>query len=76
MTKADELKYGCINRCADDEPVFVLRAHDRCAPKTIRLWADFAESQGVTPTKVAEAREVARQMERWSESGGGAKWPD
>ena len=64
-TKAEELASGCLSRVADDEPLFVLRAQDRCAPKIVRAWASFAFSQGAPVAKVEEARDLADRMEAW-----------
>lgn len=56
---------SCLNRAEDDEPVFVLRAHDRVAPATVRDWAQRAKNAGVHAEKIEEAMLVAYQMERW-----------
>lgn len=44
MIKSLELSSpnSCINKAADNEPVFVLRAHDMCAPEAVRYWAYLA----------------------------------
>lgn len=41
MIKRDEISdpYSCLNRASDDEPIFVLRAHDKIAPYVVRQWA-------------------------------------
>lgn len=41
MKKSEELSNpnSCLNRAADDEHLFVLRAHDVTAAETIRFWA-------------------------------------
>lgn len=77
MLKAQELANpnGCLNRSQDDEPVFVLVARDRLAPELVDAWADRAEAHGVTPAKVAEARELAVQMRVW-QTQRGSKIPD
>ena len=67
---------GCLGRARDDEPVFVLRAQDRCAPKIVRAWAEFAKNEGVPEEKVADARRVADEMDEWQRLTGRAKWPD
>ena len=54
-----------LAKAQDDEPIFVLRAHDSLAAAAVRQWADQAEKAGATPAKVAEAREIADAMERW-----------
>lgn len=72
-TKASD---PCREKAAVDEPIFTLRAQDRCAPKTVRMWADFARSQGAPEAKVQEAYETAGQMEAWARTHGGGKVPD
>ena len=47
---------GCLGKAADDEPVFILRAQDKCAPQHVREWANHAELRGASTEKVAEAR--------------------
>jgi len=46
---------GCLGRAADDEPVFVLRAHDRIAPAIVRQWAEKARGLGAHVDKTASA---------------------
>jgi hypothetical protein len=62
-------------RAADDEPVFVLRAKDILAPRTVRYWANQAERFKVSKEKVEEARYLANQMESWAAIEGD-KLPD
>lgn len=76
-TKREEIekafrKEGCLGKAADDEPIFILRAHDKLAPSIIEHWADFAELHGASREKVEEAREVAAQMRKWPDR----KFPD
>jgi hypothetical protein len=66
---------SCYAKAAPDEPIFVLRAQDRCAPKAVRMWADFARSQGAPVEKVEEAMDLALEMESWQRTHG-AKVPD
>ena len=76
MIKRDELANpnSCINKAGDDEPVFVLRAHDPAAPEIVREWADAyasrKEEKGGVMTdeqraKYREAIELAQKMETW-----------
>jgi hypothetical protein len=78
MKKLDEINdpKSCLNHAADDEPVFTLRAQDRCAPAAVRDWAHRAKGAGCNPAKVAEAMDIAREMEAWQQATGRAKWPD
>lgn len=60
-------KHGisCYEKAAPDEPLFVLRAQDRLAPATIRMWARMAEENHVRHELVEEARRCADDMEKW-----------
>jgi hypothetical protein len=76
MRKQDELKGpSCLTRAADDEPIFVLRAHDELASMAVRQWA-FAYrkkntregSRDMTPKQQAKYREamaLATEMDLW-----------
>jgi hypothetical protein len=77
MLKKDELSSpsSCINKAADDEPVFVLRAQDAIAPDVVRLWAGRAWQAGVPQAKVNEAYDLASQMQAWQREHS-AKVPD
>lgn len=85
MKKRDELANpnSCINRAEDDEPVFVLRAHDPAAPEIVREWADAYASrkedkQGEMTeqqrAKYREALDLAKQMEAWQKEKGIEPW--
>lgn len=79
---------GCLAKSADDEPIFILCARDVFAADTVRVWADSVEGVaamrglddgGLTAerkAKIAEARALAIQMERWRQAHGGGKIPD
>jgi len=54
-----------LERAADDEPIFVLRARDLIAPETVREWAYRAAKAGAPREKVVEARACADAMEDW-----------
>jgi len=67
---------SCLNKAADDEPVFVLRANDPVAAKIVRKWADeyvmektLASTDGVLThaqlSKAQEARGLANEMDAW-----------
>lgn len=67
---------GCFGKADLDEPLFILRAADRCAPAAVRDWAHRAKGAGCTPAKVQEAMDLALEMEAWQGRTGRAKWPD
>lgn len=49
----------------DDEPLFCLRAQDRCAASTVRVWAACAASMSAPPQKVHEAIVCSEAMDKW-----------
>lgn len=68
MRKEDAIANAssCLNKASAGEPVFVLRAQDRCAPKIVRAWAAEARARGCTnEPKLAEAMSLALEMEAW-----------
>lgn len=72
-TKATGSK--CYENAADDEPIFVLKAHDKLAPEIVREWAYRAMVAGTPQVKVDEARRLADEMENWQVANG-RKVPD
>lgn len=74
-TKRNPGKFDCLDKLADDEPFFVLRAKDKFAPRLIRLWAALA-IESIPAEKSDEAHQCARDMEAWAMAHGGAKDPD
>ena len=54
----------------DDEPVFLLRAKDKCAPQAVRDWANAANAAGASPNIVQAAFSQARAMDEWQEKHG------
>lgn len=68
---------GCFGKADLDEPLFVLRGNDRCAPGTVRDWARRATGAGCPSAKIDEAMDIAREMEAWQQAHSDrAKWPD
>jgi hypothetical protein len=75
MLKRDEIATltSCLNRAADDEPIFVLRANDENAAGIVATWArDYIASKGgytkAVPSQVKkyeEALALAGQMRVW-----------
>jgi hypothetical protein len=62
LPPADE---AALTPIAPGEPIFVLRATDKLAPRLVRQWARLAASHGCGAAKVAEAEACAEAMERW-----------
>jgi hypothetical protein len=55
---------SCLNKAADDEPLFVIRAKDACGAETVRFWERLAD--GVhEEEKREEAKKVADAMDSW-----------
>lgn len=80
MLKRDEIAdpNSCLNKAADDEPIFVLRANDPKAANAVRNWAahyrlEIMQAGEGIPTqerhrkilKWGEACRLADQMEAW-----------
>ncbi len=63
-------------KIADDEPVFLIRAKDVCAPEAVEAWAAIAQSEGADPVIVRTARLHAERMREWQNKTGLAKVPD
>jgi hypothetical protein len=62
---------GCLGKAHDDEPVFVLVAHDNLSAETVDFWATRANltmpvvgSEG-TGHKINGARQTADAMRDW-----------
>lgn len=55
---------SCLNRSADDEPVFLLCARDLFAPGAVEAWAGLSTGYR-TAERVAQAREVGAAMLAW-----------
>jgi hypothetical protein len=60
---------------ADDEPIFVLRAHDKLAPVLVVLWCQLASLHGCPAAKVDETYGLLNRMRHW-QAEHGCTWPD
>lgn len=70
---ATKLTDTCLQKAADDEPIFVLRAQDKLAANLVRNWAQQAAMfLGNESPKVQEAFALADAMDRWPTQ----KYPD
>lgn len=75
MLKRDELSdaNSCLNKAADNEPLFVLRANDPTAPAAVAAWArDYIVDKGgwgnmteAQRKKYEEAMDLAGHMRIW-----------
>lgn len=76
MRKQDEIENpnSTLNKAADDEPLFVLRANDLTAPDLVERWAALAAASGQCPLeKIQGALAAAKAMREWT---GPKKMPD
>lgn len=90
MLKKDAKAF--LDKVADDEPIFILRAQDATMPRSIRQWCRhlrflYEQAWTLTPTakpellakqnaKLNEAYECALLAEQWGAVEGRAKTPD
>lgn len=80
---------SCLNKAAQDEPIFVLRANDPCAPLIVATWAAQYLAQkteqntvAISPellteaqkAKAREACDLAEAMQVWQRRHGIATW--
>jgi hypothetical protein len=66
MNKAETLlsQTSCLNKAEPEEPLFILRGHDRVAAQTVRHWATMAV--GIhEPDKIKQALQIAEDMDAW-----------
>lgn len=64
---AQDRKYGAVEipGIPDDEPVFIIRAKDKCSPRAIRRYAEEAEGVGASAELLADVEQVAQIFDRW-----------
>jgi hypothetical protein len=68
---------GCLGKAADDEPVFVLRAHDKTFAEMIFIWAMLQRLIGSTAhDKIGSAEQIAHEGRQWQARTGRAKVAD
>lgn len=67
MTKAEEHAdpKSCLNKTANDERIFILRALDLVAASTVKFLAYVASDLDVADEKILEALSMAAMMESW-----------
>lgn len=65
--KRDEIAdpNSCLNRAAEDEPIFVLRAKDPLAAKMVEDWAARAVLAGLHQDKAQGAFRYAQAIRAW-----------
>ncbi len=66
MIKRQEISdpTSCLNKAADDEPVFVFRAQDQTAPWVIEQWLDV-NWDNLSEGKREHARACIAAMRAW-----------
>lgn len=79
MLKSQENSYpdSTWNKAKPDEPLFIIRATDKFAAKTIRDWAARVASdpEATNGEKVLDALKAADQVDAW-QTVHGSKVPD
>lgn len=73
MTKRELIddQNSCLNKAADDEPIFVLLGRDAAAYRSVLHWAQQRVGLGMNgagDSKIANAISVARQMRAYHDS--------
>lgn len=73
MIKRDEQSNpdSCLNKAAEDEPIFTLRATDVCAPGIIREWARQRIARRRNErgdSQILEALSLADAMVAWKDA--------
>lgn len=58
----------CLQKAADDEPIFVLRAQDKTAATLIRIWVAINNDTNpfISADKLKSALQVADEMEQYN----------
>jgi hypothetical protein len=59
---------SCLGKAADDEPVFLLRAHDVAAPAVIEYWVGkriALNKNAPDDPKIIESLDIANKMREW-----------
>ena len=80
LTKRNELDAanrgdGPLGRAGDDEPVFIVRAHDALAVEVVGCWLDAARRVGVDARKIHGIERLLTDMHVWR-GDNGTKVPD
>lgn len=72
MIKSEETTNpnSCLNQAEDDEPVFVLRAHDPLAPVIVSKWIKKAWEHDLHDDRLDEAREWMKRAVEWQTAHG------
>ena len=64
---ATKQNYPLLEKAADNEELFVLRAQDQSAPQTVALWIAANITNSECPDdKLREALDCALRMRRWA----------
>lgn len=58
-----KLKDCCLDKAADDEPIFVIRAQDITAPDVVLDWLE--RNPQISETKRQETLDIVSQMRNW-----------
>lgn len=61
----EKFESPALIKAEDDEPIFVLRAHDKLAHFFVRQWAVVAKEKGLSQVKYDEVMAIADRMKAW-----------
>ena len=76
-TKIEEINNpaSTLNKCADDEPIFILRAQDVLSVRLVNIWIQLADViatfgkqfnlKTIPEEKVTGAIQIRNQMQNW-----------
>lgn len=64
-TKQNPGQFDCMDKIAQDEPFFVLRATDPIGAHVVRYWVEHAHAAGHEAEKIMEASMCADDMDTW-----------
>ncbi len=55
------------NLIPEDEPVFLIRGQDPCAPAALEAWCVVAEKNDVDAKMIQAVKEQAKAMQEWGD---------
>lgn len=72
-TLAESVPGSYLSKTHPDEPLFVLRANDPLATRTVEEWVNLASSRGAPDEKIEEALRLRDAMLVWQADHGHGK---
>lgn len=65
-SKKEPGAFDCYANAKPDEPMFVLLGRDAGAGLLVRIWVKMRELRGEDPAKLANARQIASDLDAWA----------